>query len=574
MITWRHGLIGFDVHRRLVRGASLVALVFAAVLPAASPLAGAHDQCAIATAHPAATRAGCEVLAQGANAFDAAITVTATLAVVEPFSSGIGGGGFYLLHRAADGFETFIDARETAPARATPEFYLGDNGAPRQRLSLDGATAAAIPGVPAALDRLAQRYASLPLDRLLAPAIRLAREGFATDARYAWAAGYRELLLRGDPNAAVFLDQGKAPAPGFVIRQPQLAATLQRLADGGAEAFYRGEIAQRMVTAVKAAGGLWSLEDLAAYKVVERAPHRFNFRGARIVTAPLPSSGGLVMAQALQILELLPLERLDEVQRAHYVVEAWRRAYNDRARYMGDPDFVRVPVERLGSRDYARQRAAGIDPDKATPSSELPSVAGTGAEGGDTTHFSIIDRFGNRVAATLSVNGPFGAGLVAGDTGVLLNNHMNDFSLAPLLPNQFRLVGNEANAIHPGKRPLSSMSPTFVEDPRGVLVLGTPGGSRIITMVTLGVLDYVLNPKVDLERLVGLPRFHHQYLPDRIEAEPDGFAQDWLQALRARGHSVEAGRRRWGNMQAAYLDKASGRAFAASDPRGKAGVLF
>ncbi|MGH8629583.1 MAG: gamma-glutamyltransferase [Burkholderiales bacterium] len=563
-----------SAHRLFSRSARLLALALLVLLPAAAQRASAAEQCAIATAQPLATRAGCDILAQGGTAFDAAITVSATLAVVEPFSSGIGGGGFYLLHRAADRFETFVDARETAPAKATADFYLDDSGAPRHRLSLDGAAAAAIPGIPAALDWLAQRYASLPLDTLLRPAIRLAREGFAVDARYAWAAGYRQALLSADPNAAVFLDDGKAPAAGYVVKQPQLAATLERIAQRGRDGFYRGEIAARMVAAVQAAGGLWSQEDLAGYKVVERTPHRFGFRGARIVTAPLPSSGGLVMAQALQILEPLPLESMDDAQRAHYVAEAWRRGYNDRARFMGDPGFVAVPVARLASRDYARQRAANIDPHKATPSSALPSVADSAEDGADTTHFSIIDRFGNRVAATLSVNAPFGAGFVAGDTGVLLNNHMDDFALAPSAPNLYRLVGNEANAIRPGKRPLSSMSPTFVEDSRGVLVLGTPGGSRIISVVTLGVLDYVLNRDVDLRRIVGLPRYHHQYLPDRIEVEPGAFSDPWMQALRAKGHTVESGRRRWGNMQAAYLDKTSGRASAESDPRGKAGVLF
>ncbi len=561
-------------HRLFAHPAAAIALVLFVSLSAAWRPAAAEQQCPIASAHPLATKAGCEILAKGGSAFDAAITVTAALAVVEPFSSGIGGGGFYLLHRAADRYETFVDARETAPGRVTADFYVDDSGAPKQRLSLDGATAAAIPGIPAALDWLAQRYASLPLEKLLAPAIGLAREGFAADSRYAWAAGYREPELRADPNAAGFLDHGKAPAPGFLVKQPHLAATLERIARHGRDGFYRGEIAQRMLAAVQAAGGLWSQEDLAGYKIVERTPHRFGFRGARIVTAPLPSSGGLVMAQALQILEPLPLESMDEVQRAHYVVEAWRRGYNDRARFMGDPDFVKVPVAKLGSRDYARQRAASMNPDKATASSALPPVAEAVGDGDDTTHFSIIDRFGNRVAATLSVNAPFGAGFVAGDTGVLLNNHMNDFSLAPSAPNLYRLVGNEANAIAPGKRPLSSMSPTFVEDSRGVLVLGTPGGSRIISMVTLGVLDYMLGAQVDLPRIIGLPRYHHQYLPDRVEVEPGAFSESWMQALRAKGHTVEVGRRKWGNMQAVYLDKVNGMASAGSDPRGKAGVLF
>jgi gamma-glutamyltranspeptidase/glutathione hydrolase len=258
----------------------------------------------------------------------------------------------------------------------------------------------------------------------------------------------------------------------------------------------------------------------------------------------------------------------------HYAAEAMRRGYHDRARYMGDSDFVPVPVEKLASRGYARQRAASISPERATSSTELAEMAEFGEEETDTTHFSVIDKDGNRVGATLSVNGPFGSGFVAGATGVLLNNHMNDFSLAPGAANLYRLTGNHANAVEPGKRPLSSMSPTFVEDDRGVLVLGTPGGSRIISMVLQGVLDYVDQPQRDLERMVGTPRYHHQYLPDRIEIEPQGFDAPLVQALEARGHKVEVGGRKWGNMQAVYLDKKSGKVTTAGDPRGRAGVLF
>jgi len=233
-----------------------------------------------------------------------------------------------------------------------------------------------------------------------------------------------------------------------------------------------------------------------------------------------------------------------------------------------------VPVEKLASREYAKQRAASIDPDRATPSTALAEIADAAAEGKDTTHFSVIDAEGNRVAATLSVNAPFGSGFVAGDSGVLLNNHMNDFSLAPSAPNIYKLVGNEANAIEPGKRPLSSMSPTFVEDGRGVLVLGTPGGSRIISMVLEAILAYVDQPVFDLQRMVAAPRYHHQYLPDRIEIEPGAFSEPWIEALRAKGHAVQEGRRKWGNMQAVYLDRQTGRVTSTNDPRGRAGVLF
>ncbi|HEX4985111.1 MAG TPA: gamma-glutamyltransferase [Burkholderiales bacterium] len=531
----------------------------------------AAEQCGIASAHAAATRAGCEILEAGGNAFDAAVAVAAALAVVEPFASGIGGGGFLLLHRAADERDVFIDARETAPSHATRGFFVDAGGKVKPRLSLDGATAAGIPGEPAALDWVAGRYGKLPLSRSLAPAIALAEKGFPADARYAAGTVSRLESLKADPGAAEsFLDGGRPVAAGFVVVQPKLARTLRMLAKEGARGFYHGEFARRLTQAVNDAGGLWEPADLEGYRVIEREPIRFTYRGARITTAPLPSSGGLVLAQSLFILETVDLDTLSQADRAHYVAEAMRRGYQDRARYMGDPAFADVPVAKLLSRGYATRRAATIDPSRATPSAGLASAG----EGEDTTHFSIVDKDGNRVAATLSVNGVFGSAFVPGDTGVLLNNHMDDFALAPGAANLYGLVGSEANAVAPGKRPLSSMSPTFVEDERGVLVLGTPGGSRIISMVLEGILDYVHHADVDVARIVAAPRFHHQYLPDRIEFEPGGFDQAWIDALKAKGHAVEAGRRRWGNMQAVFLDRASGRVSAASDPRGLGGVLF
>jgi len=553
---------------RSLRTAGLL-FVLAASLQA-GPSAGA--ECGIASAHPLATRAGCDILQEGGNAFDAAVAVASTLAVVEPFASGIGGGGFLLLHRASDGYETFVDARETAPGKASPAFFLDAEGKPKERLSLDGPAAAGIPGTPAALDWVASNYGRLPLAKSLEAAIRLADDGFPADARFAAATAQRESVLKADAEAGrIFLDNGHAAGPNYVVRQPQLAATLRRLARDGRKGFYEGEIARAMVAAVQSGGGLWDLADLKAYKVIEREPLRLTYRNAKITTAPLPSSGGLVLAQALYMLEPLPLGSMSPADRSHHVVEALRRGYQDRARYMGDPAFVKVPA-RLASREYALKRGGSIRPDHATPSSELAGAPAT--EGEDTTHFSVVDAQGNRVAATLSVNGAFGSAFVAGNTGVLLNNHMDDFALAPGASNLYGLQGNEANAVAPGKRPLSSMSPTFVEDERGVLVLGTPGGSRIISMVLLGILEYMYQPEPDLARLTGMPRYHHQYLPDRIQYEPEGFDEAWVGALKAKGHVVEAGKRRWGNMQSVFVDRKTGRVTAASDPRGKAGVLF
>ncbi|MCW5626665.1 MAG: gamma-glutamyltransferase [Burkholderiales bacterium] len=547
---------------------SFVALLIAV------PVHGADVQRhAVASAHPLATNAGEHVLVGGGNAFDAAVAVAATLAVVEPFASGLGGGGFFLLHRASDGFEIVVDGREQAPGAATRDMYLDADGKPDARASLDGAKAAGIPGVPAALAHLAARYGSRSLEELLGPAIALAEAGFEVDARYVAAAGWQQARMQKDPTtAAIFLDNGKVPTVGYRVRQPALANTLRAIAKQGAAGFYQGSVGRELIRSVRAGGGIWRAEDLSGYRLVEREPVRIDYRGMRITTAPLPSSGGLVMTQALGILDQFDVDGLGETDRVHLVAEALRRAYQDRSRYLGDGDFVSVP-QWLSSPAYARQRSLGIDPSRATPSAALDTVPEV-PQGNDTTHFSIVDAAGNRVAATLSVNGPFGAGVVAGDTGVLLNNEMDDFTVALSTSNLYGLTGEGPNIVEPGQRPHTSISPTVVDDPRGVLVLGTPGGSRIISMVLLGILEHRQHRDVDLKRIVGAPRYHHQYKPDRIEIEPGVFSQEWIAALRAKGHDVQEGRRRWGNMQGVFVDRATGQATAQGDPRGKAGVLF
>ena len=518
---------------------------------------------AIASAHPEATRAGHATLAAGGNAFDAAVAVSAALAVVEPYGSGLGGGGFWLLHRAADGHEVMVDGRERAPLAAHRDMYLDAAGEPIPGRSITGPLAAGIPGTPAALVHLATHYGRLPLAQSLAPAIRLARAGVAVDATYVRLAGFRRDALRA--GASLFLDAGAVPEPGWSLRQPELAATLERLAEAGHDGFYRGPVARALVAGVRAAGGLWSDEDLAGYRVVERAPVRGRVGRLAYTAAALPSSGGIVLAQILNILAEDRLDRLAEADRDHLLVEAMRRAYRDRADHLGDPDFVPVPVARLLSRDYAAGLRAGIHPQRATPSAWLPGVADT-PTGADTTHFSILDRDGNRVAATMSLNYPFGSGFVPPGTGVLLNDEMDDFSLRPGVPNVYGLVGNAANAIAPGKRMLSSMTPAFFDDGDRVAILGTPGGSRIITMVLLAALEFRRGS--DAATLVGLPRFHHQYLPDRIEFEPAAWNEARVQPLQQRGHEVVRAERTWGNMQAVIWDRTRGRVEAASDPRG------
>jgi gamma-glutamyltranspeptidase/glutathione hydrolase len=521
---------------------------------------------AVASAHPLATEAGQAILDAGGNAFDAAIAVSAALAVVEPYSSGIGGGGFWLLHRASDGRQVMIDGRERAPLAADRDLYLDESGAVVPGLSMDGPLAAAIPGEPAALAHLATHYGRLPLADSLAPAIRLAEQGFAVDEHYRRLAAFRlQVLQRFAGTAGIFLRHDEVPPPGTVIRQPDLATTLRALAGQGRDGFYAGKVGALLVQGVREAGGIWTKEDLAAYRVVEREPIRFDYRDLHIVSAAPPSSGGVALATMLHILEGYPLTRLDEAAQVHLIVEGMRRAYRDRAQYLGDPDFVSIPVQELIHPWYAAGLRASIRTDRATPSASL-AAAKPAPAGNHTTHFSILDRDGNRVAATLSVNYPFGSGFVAPGTGVLLNDEMDDFSAKPGVPNAYGLIGAEANAIAPGNRPLSSMTPTFVESERGVAILGTPGGSRIITMVLLGILD--LEAGHGPASWVARPRFHHQYLPDFVEYEPEAFSDEVLDALAARGHRLKQLARDYGNMQAVYWDYARQRVEAASDPRG------
>jgi gamma-glutamyltranspeptidase / glutathione hydrolase len=528
----------------------------------------AQQTAAIASAHPLATAAGKTILERGGNAFDAAIAVAAALAVVEPYSSGLGGGGFFLLHRASDGRQIMIDARETAPAGVKDSDYFDAQGRPIPTATTRGGTSSAIPGTPAGLVHVANRYGKLPLTVSLAPAIRLAREGFPVDVRYARIAKLRESFLQGANGTAVFLADGKAPEPGFVLRQTALAQTLERLARFGNAGFYEGPVASALVDAVKQAGGTWTGDDLRAYKVVEREPVRFTYRGASITTAALPSAGGIALAQTLGMLERFPPGPVGSPATDHLVVEALRRAFHDRARFLADPDFVAVPVKQLVSRDYAVKKSADIDAAHATRSEALGDIDSARLESHHTTHLSIVDSEGNRVAATLTINLLFGSGIVPAGTGVLLNNEMDDFSLRADVPNAFELRGGLANRIEPGKRPLSSMTPTFVEDEKGVLVLGAPGGSRIVSQVLLAILDYVRRPEVDLERLVGMPRYHHQFWPDRVEIEPDSYSGEWRAAMAAKGHAIREARRAWGNMQMVFKSKRGGIARAASDPRG------
>ena len=521
------------------------------------------QQAAIASAHPMATQAGFEILEQGGNAFDAAVAVSAALAVVEPAGSGLGGGGFWLLDDVRTGQKIMLDGRETAPLKAHRDMYLNTDGEVNRDLSLNGPLAAGIPGLPAGLVTLSEEFGQLPLAVTLKPAITFARQGFAVTPRY-----QRMLTFRGDQlNAeakSVFMPDGVTPETGTLIRQPDLADTLARLAVHGRDDFYQGETAKQMLNAVQQAGGIWQTADLASYQLKHRTPLTGEFAGYQITTAALPSGGGILLINMLNQLASLNYLNADPSLCLHYLAEVMRRAYQERSEHLGDSDFVAIPGH-LTDKDFAAELAASIDANKASVSKHDDDAFH--GKGRDTTHFSIIDQYGNKVAATLSVNYPFGSGFMVPGTGILLNDEMDDFSAKAGSPNAYELVSESANNIEPGKRPLSSMTPTFVENDEKLLILGTPGGSRIITMVLQGILHFI--DELDATQIVAAPRLHHQYLPNQISLETPGFDEQLIASLKDRGHQINQLDRQFGNMQLITLDKSIGELEAASDPRGE-----
>ena len=527
-------------------------------------LAQRPGRAGIASANKLATEAGFEVLAKGGNAFDAAIAVASTLSVVEPESSGIGGGFMATMYVAADKRNVFIDARETAPAAVDPKDYLNPDGSPNRDTALKGPLSAGIPGEPAGLVWLAKHYGKLPLSASLAPAIRTARDGFKPDDRLLGAIREEQKNLERWPaSAEKFLPGGKLPAAGEIWRDPGQAHTLELLANDGDAGFYSGETAQKLIDAVHAAGGNWTLKDLASYRVKERAPITLDYRGYKIITAPPPSSGGVAIAEILNILSGFDLAKLDEAHRVHLVIEAMRRAFRDHNDYLGDPDFVKMPLNMLLSPYYADGLRQSILPDKATPSSMLAPTNGDDP-GMHTTHFSIIDADGNMVAITSTVNYLLGSTFVAKGTGVLLNDEMDDFALVPNKPNVYGLLGSKANAPEPGKRMLSSMSPSIVIGPDRTAVIGSPGGSTIITQVLEGILAFIDGG--DAHQVVAQKRFHHQFMPDVVMVEPGAFDAATTSALTQMGYSFKE-RSPWGFMNVVIWDRRSNKLDAASDPR-------
>ena len=524
---------------------------------------------AIASANAHATEAGFAVLAEGGNAMDAAVAVATSLSVVQPEASGIGGGFLALIHDAASGKDTFIDSREMAPAAVKQADYLKADGTPNRDTSLNGPLAAGIPGSPAGLDYIAKKFGRLPLTKSVQPAIDLAEKGVHPTGALVRSIAHRaDVLHRYPASTAKFFPNGKAPTQNDVFRDEAQARTLQAFAEKGADGFYKGDVAEEMVAAVKAAGGTWTTADLASYRAKERAPIELTYNGYRILTAPPPSSGGVVVGEVLNILAGIDLKNLDQVHRIHYEVEAMRRAYRDHNEYLGDPDFVKMPMDMLLSPYYADGLRQSILPERATKSEWLPA-AHAPEPGMHTTHFSIIDKDGNMVSMTCTVNTTLGSGFVAGKSGVLLNNEMDDFALVPGEPNAFGLIGGSANAPVAGKRMLSSMTPSFVIGKDRLAVIGSPGGSTIMTQVLEGMLAFMDGKGAP--EITALKRFHHQYLPDRIDIEPGSLPADVVGKLKAMGYEIND-EDTWGNMNVVVWDKTTNTKTAASDPRHKDGL--
>jgi gamma-glutamyltranspeptidase / glutathione hydrolase len=536
------------LHRRSILRLASFAFIGALTLPIA--VRGdeqiGHAQAVIArngmvvAQEATAARVGADILRQGGNAVDAAVAVGFALAVTYPRAGNLGGGGFMLIHQAS-GNDAAIDYRETAPAAITNKSFLDADGNADPRKSRDSALAIGVPGTVEGLAFAARRYGSgrFTLADLIAPALKLARDGMpVTDDIANMSANELARLARCPSSAKIFLKpDGTALALGDRLVQGDLANTLETIAKDGPHAFYDGPIAATIAAAVKAAGGVMTADDLNSYTAFERTPVRGKYRGYDIVSMPPPSSGGVELIEMLNILEGYDLGHQDDGHAAHLMVEAMKRAYADRALFLGDPDKVKAPIEKLISKDYAATWRATIDPEHATPASAIRAGGAVQPEGRNTTHFSVVDSFGNAVSNTYTLNFSYGVGLVAEGTGILLNNELDDFAMKPDAPNAYGLIGYEANAPGPGKRPLSSMTPTIVlKDGKPFLVTGSPGGSRIITAVLQVVVD-VIDRGMDIASAESAPRIHNQWMPDQVFAEP-GVSPDLIAALQARGDKV------------------------------------
>ncbi|MDX1456867.1 MAG: gamma-glutamyltransferase [Marinobacter sp.] len=522
----------------------------------------------VATSHTLATEVALQALKDGGNAVDAAVTAGFALAVTQPRSGNIGGGGF-MLYAPGDGSPvTAIDYRETAPAAVTETMFQDSNGEVIADLSRFSHLAVGVPGTVAGLALALERHGTITLAQALAPAIRLASEGFVVPPRFTQGLeSARERLQRWPATKATFYKSDGSPyQPGEVFRQPELAATLQRIADEGVQGFYEGETARLIVDEMERNGGLITLEDLKNYRPAIRQPVHGRYRDHDVYSMSPPSSGGTHIVQILNILEPYPMADFghNSAQSIHLMAEAMKLAYADRAEYLGDTDFVTVPVQGLTDKEYAKKLRAGINLEQARPSSDIRAGDPTPYESDETTHFSIVDRWGNAVSNTYTINFSYGSGITVAGAGFLLNNEMDDFSAKPGVPNAYGLIGGEANRIEPNKRMLSSMSPTIVRrGGKNLLVTGSPGGSRIIT-TTLQVLMNVIDHGMNIQSAVSAPRIHHQWLPDEIRVE-QGISPDTIHLLEEKGHSVTL-KSAMGAIQSILIGQ-DGTLYGAADPR-------
>ncbi|HET9947831.1 MAG TPA: gamma-glutamyltransferase [Longimicrobiales bacterium] len=528
---------------------------------------GVRGRAVVATTDRYASEAGAAMLAAGGNAVDAAVAVAFALGVVNPEAGNVGGSGF-LLARTAEGRSAALDYRSVAPRAASADLFLEPDGRVSERSQI-GPLAAAVPGSVRGLWEAHRELGRLPWATLLEPAVRLAR-GFRVTERLtrSYPPHIVEALRRFPESARLFLPGGRVPRVGETLRQPELAATLERIQGGGADGFYRGETARLLVEAVQRGGGVLDLEDLAAYRAVWREPLAFRYRDHVVLSMPPSSSGGVTLAETAHIVTARDAGALPwhSDTHVHLLAEAWKRAFADRNRWLADADFVRVPVAELASPEHGARRATGIG-ERATPAEHVPTGLAPARDGSHTTHASIVDAEGNAVAMTTTLNTWYGSKWVAEGTGVLLNNEMDDFTLAPGAPNHFGLVQGAANAIEPGKRMLSAMTPTLVLAPRGALrlVLGAPGGATIVTSV-FQVISNVLDYGMGLADAVAAPRVHHQHLPDVLDSEPGGLPAEVVSALEERGHVVREQAEPWGDVQAVAVLE-GGVLEGASDPR-------
>ncbi len=522
-----------------------------------------------------ASRVGLDVLRSDGNAVDAAVAVGYALAVVDPCCGNIGGGGFMLI-RFSNGKETFIDFREKAPFAARPKMFLDARGNVVPNASTKSFLSVGVPGTVAGLEYARRRYGTLSRAQLLAPAIALARDGYVLDTGDVRVFNSSLNELDASPVArAVFTRSGKSYAAGARLRQPQLALTLKAIARDGAAAFYRGRVAREIVAASRTQGGVLTLRDFANYRVDESAPIHCRYHGYDIASAPPPSSGGATMCEILDIVGAFPLQSYgwNSARSIHDMVEAERRAFADRNTYLGDPAFAANPIGQLLSSQYATKLRSQIMPDRATPSAQISGGLGPPQEHRQTTHYSIVDRWGNAVALTYTINDTFGSDLIAGDTGFLLNDEMDDFTVKAGAGNLYGLVQGERNEVQPAKRPLSSMAPTMVtKDGKLFMVAGSPGGARIIT-ITLGILQNVIDYGMNIQAAVDAPRFHHQWLPDEIQIEPNAIKSADRLTLQAMGYRLKE-YAPWGSAQAILVDPTTGTLYGGTDRRRSSGAAL